>query len=76
VKELKESIQTILADVKSNELFEVTNAYKHVSTKDLIEVLNAISEKHYFSGGNFENGLDELMLKIAEVESYDSVLDP
>ena len=76
VKGLQTSIQTTLADVKSNELFEVTNDYKQVSTDDLIKVLNAISEKHHFSGGNFENGLDELMIKIAEVKSHDSVLDP
>jgi type I restriction enzyme M protein len=76
VKELQASVQTTLADIKSNELFEVTNDYRQVSTKDLIKVLNAISENHYFSGRNFENGLDELMIKLAEVESHDSILDP
>lgn len=76
VKDLQASIQTTLADVKSNELFEVINDYKQASTEDLVKVLNTISKKYYFSGGNFENGLDELMIKIAEIDSHDSVLDP
>ena len=39
-------------------------------------MLNAISDKHYFSNTNIDNGLDELMVKIAEVDPQDTILDP
>ena len=76
VKDLLASIQNTLANIKSNELFKATNIYKQLSTTELLIVLNELSERYYFSGGNVENGLDKLMMKIAKVESSDSVLDP
>lgn len=76
VKDLQASIQNTLANIKSNELLKATNIYKQLSTMELLIILNELSERYYFSGGNVENGLDKLMMKIAKVESFDSVLDP
>ena len=76
VKKIQYSIQTTLAKLKSNQLFEAINTYGRLNTTELLKVLNAISDKHYFSNTNIDNGLDELMVKIAEVDPQDTILDP
>ena len=76
VKKIQYSIQTTLAKLKSNQLFEAINTYGRLNTTELLKVLNAISDKHYFSNTNIDNGLDELMVKLAEVDPQDTILDP
>lgn len=76
VKKIQYSIQTTLAKLKSNQLFEAINTYGRLNTTELLKMLNAISDKHYFSNTNIDNGLDELMVKLAEVDPQDTILDP
>lgn len=76
VKKIQFSIQTTLAKLKSNQLFEAINTYGRLSTTELLKVLNTISDRHYFSSANIDNGLDELMVRIAEIDPHDTILDP
>lgn len=76
VKDLQTSIKASLVNIKNNQLLDALKIYEKLNTKELLKVLNLISEKHYTSNFEVANGLDKLVMQIANIKSQDNVLDP
>ena len=76
IKDLQTSIKASLVNIKNNQLLDALKIYEKLNTKELLKVLNLISEKHYTSNFEVANGLDKLVMQIANIKSQDNVLDP
>ena len=73
---MQTSIKASLVNIKNNQLLDALKIYEKLNTKELLKVLNLISEKHYTSNFEVANGLDKLVMQIANIKSQDNVLDP